>query len=140
MRYALLLTLALLSLPARAAGFHVDDAWLRLLPGNVPAAGYFFLRNDGAKAVELTGASSPAFGDVMLHQSVQRSGVASMQDVHAVQVPAGGAVNFAPGGYHLMLMEPVHALKPGQKVPVTLKFADGEAVTVQFDVRGPGAR
>lgn len=138
MRYALLLLSVLFAtLPAHAAGFRLDDAWVRALPGGAPAGGYFLLRNDGTKAVELTAASSPAFGQVMLHQSVQSGGVARMRDVHAVTVPAGGAVNFTPGGYHLMLMAPARKIVRGEKIPVTLKFADGRAVTAQFEVRGP---
>jgi periplasmic copper chaperone A len=140
MRYALLLLSVLFTLPAHAAGFRVDEAWVRYLPGGVPAAGYFLLRNDADKAVELTGASSPAFGEVMLHQSVQSGGLARMRDVHAVSVPAGGAVNFTPGGYHLMLMAPSRKIVRGDKIPITLKFADGQAVTAQFEVRGADGR
>jgi copper(I)-binding protein len=140
MRYVLSLLSVLFMLPAHAAGFRVDDAWVRDLPGGVPAAGYFLLRNDEAKAAELTGASSPAFGHVMLHQSVQSGGVARMREVHAVAVPAGGAVNFTPGGYHLMLMAPTRKIVRGEKIPITLKFADGQAVTAQFEVRGADGR
>ena len=140
MRYALFLISVLLTLPAYAAGFRVDNAWVRDLPGGAPAGGYFLLRNDGTKAAELTAASSPAFGQVMLHQSVQSGGVASMRDVHGVNVPPGGAVNFTPGGYHLMLMTPARKIIRGEKIPITLKFADGQAVTAQFEVRGPDGR
>ena len=60
--------------------------------------------------------------------------MAQMQDVARVEVPAGGSVRFAPGGYHLMCMAP--KMKIGTEVPVTLHFADTTAVVAPFTVRG----
>jgi hypothetical protein len=103
-----------------------------------PAAGYFTLRNNADTAVELTSASSTGCGMVMLHQSREVNGVEEMLPVKAITVPARGTVSFAPGGYHLMCMQPQDSLAVGQKVPVTLKFADGKAVAADFPVKGPG--
>ena len=52
-----------------------------------------------------------------------------------VTVPPGGAVTFAPGGYHLMCMEPSAEIKPGSTASVTLTFANGSSVTAPFAVR-----
>ena len=54
---ALLLTV---TAPAMA-DVHVSEAKLRLLPGNLPAAGYFTLTNSGSQTVVLTSARSPIF-------------------------------------------------------------------------------
>jgi copper(I)-binding protein len=51
-----------------------------------------------------------------------------------VTVPPGGAVTFAPGGYHLMCTDP--ALKIGSRVPVTLHLSDGSSIVAAFQVRG----
>src|ERR1700744_4862307 len=87
---------------AQAADVQVSDAWFRYLTPQVPAGGYFTLKNDGKTAIELTGASSPACGMLMLHQSMSSGGMSSMEDMKTVPVAAAGSVKFAPGGYHLM--------------------------------------
>lgn len=117
-------------------GLTVNDPWMRLVVPSRPAAGYFTLSNDTAKAQELVGAASPACGMLMLHRSVQQNGMDRMSMVKSIPVPAHGEVTFAPGGYHLMCMSPSKEMVPGHSVPVTLRFADGNSVTANFPVRG----
>jgi copper(I)-binding protein len=126
---------ALLASPASAADVSVSDAWIRALPAHLPAAGYFTLHNQGKSEITLTGASSPDCGMLMLHKSTQSGGMGSMEDVTAVAVAAGGEVKFAPGGYHLMCMDPTPAIRPGGRVDVTLTFAGGDKLTASFAVK-----
>lgn len=139
-RLRLAFCLSLLSFSAFAGDLEVANGWIRLLPAGVPAAGYFELRNRSQAAAELVGASSPAFGHAMLHRSVEEKGRSTMRHVHDLEIPAGGEVVFAPGGYHVMLMNPTRDLKIGEKVPVTLEFAGGEKITAQFEARGPSGK
>jgi periplasmic copper chaperone A len=120
---------------ASAGPVQVIGAWIRALPAGLPAAGYFTLHNTSSKEVELARASSAACGMLMLHKSEEQGGMGSMQDVTSVAVPAGGTVKFAPGGYHLMCMNPTAAIKPGGNVSVTLDFSDGSQVAALFAVR-----
>ncbi len=118
----------------------LSDGWIRLLPGSTPAGGYFTLQNHGATKVTLTGADSPACGGLMLHKSDDKGGMSSMQDVKQVDVPAGGSLSFAPGGYHLMCMDPRPVLRRGASVPVTLSFQGMPPLTAQFAVRGANGK
>ena len=120
---------------AQAGSLTVSDGWIRALPAKVPAGGYFTLSNDSGRRMALTGASSPACGMLMLHKTDTESGMASMNDVTAIPIAVGAHVSFAPGGYHLMCMDPTAAIEPGNKVPVTLIFLDGTKVTTTFAVR-----
>jgi len=120
---------------AFAAQVTVGNAWFRALPGGVPAGGYFVLRNEGKSPITLTGASSPACGSIMLHKSTHMGGMDRMEMVEAVAVSPKGHVSFAPGGYHLMCMDPGTAMTPGQFVAVTLKFADGTRLAARFAVK-----
>jgi hypothetical protein len=100
-----------------------------------PAAGYFTLVNESARPRTLVGAASPDCGMLMLHRSVSQGGVERMAMVKSIPVPAHGSVVFEPGGYHLMCMSPATSLRPGAAAPVTLSFADGGSVAVDFPVR-----
>lgn len=109
-----------------------SDAWIRVLPGSLPAGGYVTLRNDGDQPAVLDGASSAAYGSAMLHQSSTETGMGRMRMVGQLTVPAHGQVALAPGGYHLMLMDAAKPVQPGQSVQVTLHFADGSTLSTDF--------
>ena len=143
-RWLALLAGATLAVPglafaASTAPVQARDTWIRGLPAGLPAGGYLELHNPSAKPVELIGASSPDYGRVMLHHSVMKDGTMQMLPVARITIPAGGDFAFKPGAYHIMLMQPRHAVKPGDEVPVTLKFAGGESLEVRFIVRKPDA-
>jgi copper(I)-binding protein len=126
---AVALAAAPASVPVR-----VEHAWIRWLPAKLPAAGYAVIRNEGDAALHLTGASSPAYGMVMLHHSRLAQGDSTMEMVDSLDIPAHGSVKLSPGGYHLMLMQPTHAIKPGDNVKVTLEFAGGARLQADFPV------
>jgi copper(I)-binding protein len=120
---------------AAGNGVGVSHAWMRWLPGDLPAGGYATIENRGDSAVRLVGADSPDYAMVMLHRSVQRDGVERMLAVDGLDVPAHGSAALAPGGYHLMLMQPRHPIAPGDKLHLRLRFADGASLDSVFVVR-----
>lgn len=136
------LCLAILSIGNAFAAENVaiTDAWIRALPAGVPSGGYFTLHNGGQKPLILTGASSPGCGMLMLHKSETMGGMSSMHHVDELEVPAGGTIKFAPGGYHLMCMDAKPVITPGGAVPVTLTFKDGTNLTVKFGVRNAAGK
>jgi copper(I)-binding protein len=114
----------------------VSDARIRWLPGDLPMAGYFVITSQASGPLRLVGAASPAFGGVMVHRSVEKDGMARMEHVDGVDLAPGKPVAFAPGGYHLMLMNRTRDLHTGEEVPVTLQFGDGQTLVVSFRVTG----
>jgi copper(I)-binding protein len=119
-----------------APSVNVQHARIRLLPGDLPLAGYCDVKNTGSAKVTLTGASSPAFGGVMMHLSMHKNGEASMKMVDKIDIAPGKTLRFAPGGYHLMLMNRKHSLKVGDVVPITLHFSEGMDLEKKFRVGG----
>ncbi|HZZ59744.1 MAG TPA: copper chaperone PCu(A)C [Roseiarcus sp.] len=117
-------------------GLLIGDPWMRFIMPSRPAAGYFTLTNATPESRTLVGASSPACGALMLHQTVHKGGVDKMAMVKDISVPAHGSVTFAPGSYHLMCMSPSPQMIPGHSVAVTLRFADGGEISASFSVRG----
>ena len=116
------LALALLPLTALAQ-VTVTDAWVR---GTVPgqkATGAFMQLASGADT-SLVGAASPVAKVVEIHEMAMDGGVMKMRAVQSIPVTAGKPVALAPGGYHVMLMDLAQPLKEGEKVPLTLTFAD----------------
>lgn len=120
--------------PAAAPGVTVEKPWLRFLLPSLPAAAYMTLHNTGDADVVLTAAASPACGMLMLHESKDDSGMSMMMDVSTITIQAHGAVTLAPGGYHLMCMQP--KMKVGDIVHLTLTFADGAKIATTAEVYG----
>lgn len=116
-----------------------SHAWIRVLPGNLPAGAYVDLSNSSDEPTALTGASSTAYGMVMLHQSSNQGGISRMVMVHNIDLPAHGVARLEPAGYHLMLMHARAPVKPGEKVTLQLTFADGSTLPVAFIVRPANA-
>ena len=96
---------------------------------------YVTLSNSGAQADSLVSASSDVAQTVELHEVKHDGGVMKMRPVQAIPVPAKGKTELKPGGYHIMLLGLKQDLKPGEKVPVTLKFERGGEVRVEAVVK-----
>lgn len=131
-----LLLCCVLGAAAEPGSLQAEDAWVRAAPPGVTMlAGYLTLRNTGEAPVRLTGVSSPDFARVELHRSVLEDGLARMRPVDGLVLPAGGEVRLEPGGYHLMLIQPVRTLAPGDSVQLRLRFSDGTDLRVNARLR-----
>lgn len=132
----LILALTLGATAGEAAGVSVRDAWVREAPPGVAMmAGYMALRNNTSRSQVLVAASSSAFEMVKIHRTIVKDGMAGM--VHALQIELSpnASLLFAPGGYHLMLMNPKRTLRAGDRVDITLEFRGGLVLPVAFEVR-----
>jgi copper(I)-binding protein len=118
----------------------VHDGWVRLGPGSMDmVAGYARIDNTCAAPVEIVSASSPAFADVSLHETRIENGISRMRALTVLPVAAHASVSFAPGGLHLMLMQPTLPLKPGDQVSIEFTLRDGRSIPGRFELRAPTA-
>jgi periplasmic copper chaperone A len=131
------LLLGAITAHATAAGHLViENAWIRAAPpGSMMLAGYATLHNDGDAPLVVTGADSADFADVSLHQTIDDNGVEKMRPLPQLEIVAGARVELAPGGRHLMLMQPQHELKEGDAATIRLKTAAGNGASAKFVVR-----
>ncbi len=97
-------------------------------------AGYLIVNNKGESDDTLLEVRAD-FPKVMLHKSEEKDGVATMMHVDRIEIPAGQAVELAPGGYHVMFMglggDP---LEVGEKIEATLVFEHAGEVEIVFNV------
>jgi len=131
----LVLILALL-LPASAlAELEISDAWIKNLPAAVPVrAGYMTIRNAGPGAVRILSVTSVAFASVEIHRSFEQDGMARMEPVEELPIEPGASVKLAPGGLHLMMMQPAKPTRPGQQIVILLQLDDGSEQPVTMKV------
>lgn len=114
----------------------VKDAWARPAAAGADTAVYFTIVNGKVDADTLTGVSTTAAQSASLHETMaQGSGMTGMQPVTSVSIPGGGTVQFAPGGYHVMLTGLKQALNVGDQVQITLTFTQAGSVPVTATVK-----
>lgn len=123
---------------ARDCTAKVKEGWVRLPPVAMPMmAGFGRIENPCAGPVTIVGASSPAFGDVSLHETRVVDGVSRMRHLPELRVAPDGAAVLRPGGLHLMLMQPRAPLKDGSRVVIEFALKDGGVLRGEFVVRKP---
>ncbi len=140
MRRVFLLLILLTTFVASASAYaatalHVQEAWVQEAPpGATVLAAYLVIANPGAEAQTLVAVSSPDFAAVEIHTSQIVNGVASMTHLKGLSIPAQDRQVLAPGGTHLMLMRPKHALHAGDRVRLRLQFSGSAQIDVTAKV------
>jgi copper(I)-binding protein len=122
-----------------AAKVNVTGGWLRVLPGTLPAGAYATVDNPTDRALKIVGVTSPDYAEAMIHRSSTEGGMGRMEMVDSVDLPPKGKLVFAPGGYHVMLMQARHPVKPGEKVTLTFSLSDGQTVPATLVARPANA-
>jgi copper(I)-binding protein len=116
-------------------GPSVEDAWIRAAPPVAEVmAGYLTLRAGGT-AIEVVAAACEGFGRVEIHESVVVDDVATMRPLATLPLAAGASRRFAPGGLHLMLLEPARIPAVGEDVACRLELAAGDPIDFTAPVR-----
>jgi periplasmic copper chaperone A len=123
---------------AKVGNIQIANAYTRAtVPGQQVAGGFMKIENAGA-ADQLLSVSSPAAGEVQLHEMAMEGNVMKMRQVKDIGVPANGVVELRPGGLHLMFMNIKAPLTAGETVPVKLKFAKAGEVELKMPVNAMG--
>ena len=116
----------------------ISDAWIPEAPPNASAlAGYMTIENSTDRAQTLVGATGELFERIEIHRTVYEkdSGLARMIRQDQVSIEPGRTFRFEPGGHHLMLINPRKAVKEGERIRLSLVFADDSRPAVDFEVR-----
>lgn len=124
---------------AATGSLTVSNARMVLAPvaGN-PAAVYFDLAYAGVPGTSLTGVEVEGAGLTMIHDYEESAGKLQMVMLDSVPLTAQAPVSFAPGGLHVMVMEPSDTLKPGGTAKLTLTLSDGTTAALEAPVRAAG--
>jgi len=117
---------------------HIDviDPYVRAVPPTAPAsAAFMVLKNASDYDTALVDAGSDVAQVTELHTHIHNNGMMMMRPVAKIHLPAHRATPLKPGGYHIMLINLKHALKPGDTVRLTLTFKDGSQKRITAPVR-----
>lgn len=127
----------------KLGSIEIGHPWSRATPPAAKVAGgYLTVKNLGSQPDRIVSVSVPSdiAGKVELHEMAVKDGVMIMRAMpNGIEVPAGGEVKLAPGGYHVMFLDIKRGLKPGEDVNGTITFEKAGKVDVRFAVEALGA-
>lgn len=83
---------------------------------------YMTIHNSGTGSDRLIGVSTHIADRAELHAHEMKGDVMKMRALDAIDIPAGGMVEFKPGGLHIMLFGLKTPLKKGLSFPMRVKF------------------
>jgi copper(I)-binding protein len=109
-------------------------------PGGATAAAYLTLVDTGGEGDRLVAVRTAAAESASLHESIDDDGVHRMvARPEGFEVPAGGALELAPGGKHVMLMGLAEDV-PGEdgEIVLTLELERAGAVEVRVPTGAAG--
>lgn len=134
--YRLLLIL-LLILPGSAfAELDISDAWIKNLPPMIPVrAGYMTIHNAKTHTISIVAIRSDSFASVEIHQTITRDGMMRMEPVPTLTIAPDSSVQLAPGGLHLMMMNPIEPTKPGDALMIVIELDDGSTQNLKMMVK-----
>lgn len=117
-----------------AGGLDIDHPMaFETAPTVKAGGGYMTITNTGESPDALIAVKAD-FPRVMIHQTVEEDGIAKMNHVDRIDIPAGETVKLTPGGFHVMFMGLEAPLEEGAKIPATLVFENAGEVDVTFNV------
>ena len=135
------LALALLAAgPVLAQGaIEIHDARARASIGSgQTSAVYLTVHNHGTEADRLVGVASAVARSTGLHTTLHEQGIMKMRPLDGLDLPAGGAAEFMPGGHHIMLVGLGAPLTAGDRFPLTLRFEKAGEIEADVAVVAPG--
>ncbi|MFC4351206.1 copper chaperone PCu(A)C [Fodinicurvata halophila] len=117
----------------------VDQPWARDSAGRTQTGAIFLtIHNRADTSDKLLSARSEIAEKVELHTHRHEDGVMRMRQVEAIDVPAKGTTELAPGGHHLMLFDLEAPLQQDDSFPLTLTFEQAGNLKVEVVVEGVG--
>ncbi len=129
------LILLLLFSPIALAELDVRDPWIKNLPASVPVrAGYMTIHNPQSKPVSIVSLRSDAFASIEIHQTIEQDGMMRMEQLPGLKIEPNSSVQLAPGGLHLMMINPSEPTQPGDLLEIVIVLDDGSEQRVEMQV------
>jgi copper(I)-binding protein len=97
---------------------------------------YLTIVNGSGAAERLVAVETRAAAAAVLHATVEEEGsVRMVEHGRGFEIAAGATLELAPGGKHVMLMEPAAGVTAGATIAVTLRFESAADLEIVVPVR-----
>lgn len=114
----------------------MKDAWVRGTVKGQTASGAFMTLTSSEDA-KVVGVASTVAKVTEMHVTRNDRGMMVMEHVASIELPGGKAVQFRPGGHHVMLMGLAKPLSAGDTVALTFTIEDAKGRKTKLEVKAP---
>ncbi|HEX7644238.1 MAG TPA: copper chaperone PCu(A)C [Burkholderiaceae bacterium] len=130
---ALFLTFFATASSAAPSAIVIDRAHARAtVPGQTTGAAYVDIENRGKADDKLLKISSPVAQSAEVHSMTMDGTIMRMREVGQIDLKPAAKVTMAPNeGMHIMLIGLKQPLRPGQKIPLSLRFEKAGKIDVE---------
>jgi periplasmic copper chaperone A len=130
---SLLMTLACSS---NASELTIKDAWIRLAPPTVAVnAAYMSLINNTGHMIRITKIHADCCAMASFHETRLDGDRVTMVHLDQLDIFPHSTIGLAPGGLHIMLMQPINRLEEGDQVKMQLTLDDGRIQKINVSVK-----
>jgi copper(I)-binding protein len=124
--------------PTVTPAITIEEPWSRQAAEGGNGAAFMTITNGTSRDDRLISAETSIARHVELHETVESDGVMRMiPQPDGFPLPAGATLELKPGGKHVMLMDLVNPLAPGQTYQLRLNFEAAGPITIEVPVREP---
>ena len=125
-----------LSIAIADENIKITDAWVNEAPPMAKTmACYMEIHNMSDQAVMLRSITSEDFDRSEFHKTEIKNGMAHMSAVTNLSIKPHEKISFEPGKLHLMLINPKHAFKAGDKIHLTIQFTNDTKLSYEVAVK-----
>lgn len=120
-----------------AESLTMTDPWVKSAKKGMTAAFGTLVNNGDSDLTIVSAEATDITGAMELHETVENEdGSMAMQPKEGgFVIPAGGEHELSPGGDHLMIMDLLKPVKPGETVTITLTFDDDSTTDIEATVK-----
>ncbi len=93
------------------------------------------IHNRQSNAVSIVSLRSDTFASVEIHQTITQEGMSRMERIPTLKIEPLSSEQLAPGGLHLMMMNPIEPTRPGDVVVIVIVLDDGSEQSLEMKVK-----
>lgn len=118
------------------SGLVIKDAYINYRSNEQQHfAAYFNIENQTLNTIEIIDVASPAFNNVMIHNTVIENGIAKMRHIDKLSINSKENLAFKPEGKHIMLSQPLMNLSEMSGIYLVFILANGEKLKYPINFR-----
>ncbi|MDF2153032.1 copper chaperone PCu(A)C [Vibrio sp. CAU 1672] len=106
-----------------------------MAPSATTSAVFVTFANQGDHNLAIVSASTPAAGNVELHDVIKEGDVMKMRQIDQITLAANDKTELKPGSLHIMLFDLKQRLNEGDQIEVTVQFDNGQQYTFTAPVK-----
>ena len=121
-----------------AGNLEIEQPWAGVAPAGSTGGVFMLIKNSNHHTDRLLSVETNVAEVAEIHETIMEADVMKMRKIEdGLEVPANGMLELQHGDYHIMLINLLQALEPGDIIQLMLNFEEAGSVQVEAVVHEP---